>query len=346
MPAACRHRSQSRMRWHAALLVIWAIPAVAAAPVTLPARAVQYRPEVRAWAQVESLAPLVLRTQVVARVDQVLVVPGQTVQAGEPLVTLGGPTLAGELSAARARTQAAQQELAAAQHTLASAKRTYPVVTDRKTLDAAQAGLAAAENDAAAAHTALATLQAQQTLRSPAAAIIGQVEAAPGADLTAGAPVLTLHSHGSLWLRAEVFGDQVLPATATARFAPADGGAAIAVRRVAELPARAQNGARVFNFIAAGAAPWQAGETGDLVWQGTQRTAVAVPSEALVLNAGHWYVLTDVHGKLVAQAVTPGPTRGTDVLITHGLRAGVPVVVRQAYLLFHRDFSAQYAPLD
>lgn len=335
----------SRTRWCAALLVTLLTPATAASPVTLPARAMSYRPEVRAWARVESLSPLVLRTAVAARVARVLVAPGQAVKAGQPLVTLAGPKLGGELSAARARWQAAQHELAAARSTAASAKRTYPVTTDRKALDVAQSGLAAAESESAAAHAALETLQAQQTLSSPAAAVIGEVNAAPGADLPAGTPLLTLLPHGSLWLRAEVFGNQ-LPATTSARFVPADGGPAIAVRRVAELPARAADGARVFNFAATGPARWQAGETGDLVWQGSPITAVAVPSEALVQNAGRWYVLTEVHGKLVAQAVTPGPARGTDVLITHGLHAGVPVVVRQAYLLFYRNFSAQYAPLD
>ncbi len=333
------------MRWRALLFAVLTTPAMAV-PVTLPARAVRYRPEVRGWAQVESLASPVLRTQVAARVAKVLVVPGQAVKAGEPLVTLTGPKLEGELSTAHVRRRAAQRELAAAQRTLASARRTYPVVTDRKALDAAQAALAAAESDSATARAALATLQAQQTLRSPASAVVGAVDAAAGSDLPAGAPLLTLLSHGSLWLRVEVFGNQPLPETAPARFVPVGGGPAVAVRRVAVLPARAPDGARVFNFTATGSAPWQAGETGELVWQGSPRTAVVVPSEALVLNAGRWYVLTDVHGKLAAQAVTPGPARGTGVLITHGLRAGVPVVVRQAYFLFHRNFSAQFAPAD
>jgi hypothetical protein len=44
--------------------------------------------------------------------------------------------------------------------------------------------------------------------------------------------------------------------------------------------------------------------------------------------------------------VTPGPTRGADVLITRGLRPGQSVVVRAAGLLFHRDFAARYAPPD
>ena len=333
------------MQWRALLLAALAAPATAA-PVTLPARAVSYRPEVRAWAQVEPLAPLVMRTVVAARIARVLVVPGQAVKAGEPLVVLAGPQLEGELSAARARRQAAQRELAAARRTLAAAERTYPVVTDRKTLDDAQAGLAAAESESAAANAALAALQAQQTLSSPTAAVVNEVSEASGADLPAGTSLVTLLPRGSLWLRAEVFGDPPSPATASARFLPADGGPAAVVHQIAELPARAPDGARVFNFTAADSVHWQAGETGDLIWQGSPQIAVAVPSEALILDAGRWYVLTEVHGKLAAQAVTPGPRRGTEVLITHGLRAGVPVVVRQAYLLFHRGFSARYAPPD
>lgn len=332
------------MRWRALLLAVLATPAMAA-PVTVPARAVSYRPEVRGWAQVEPIAPLVLHAPVASRVAKVLVTPGQAVGAGAPLVRLAGPQLGGELSAARARWQAAQRELAAAQRTAASAQRTYPVVTDRTALDAAQSALAAAENEAAAAHAALATLQAQQTLSSPTSAVVGEVDAAAGADLAAGTPLLTLLPRGSLWLRVELFGDDA-PATTLARFVPAGGGAAIAVHQVAELPARAPDGARVFNFAAAGSGTWQAGETGDLVWKAAPRMAVAVPSEALVLDAGRWYVLTDVRGKLAARVVTPGPTRGTEVLVTQGLQAGVPVVVRQAYLLFHRNFSAQYAPSD
>jgi multidrug efflux pump subunit AcrA (membrane-fusion protein) len=276
----------------------------------------------------------------------VYVVPGQAVKAGAPLVVLAGPQLEGELSAAGARRRAAQRELAAARRTLAAAKRTYPVVTDRKTLDDAQAGLAAAESESTAAHAALATLQAQQTLSSPAPAVVAEVSAASGADLPAGTLLVTLIPRGSLWLRAEVFGNPPLPGATIAHFLPANGEPAVVVHRVAELPARAPDGARVFNFTAAGSVHWQAGETGDLIWQGSPQIAAAVPSEALILDAGRWYVLTETHGKLAAQAVTPGPPRGTDVVITQGLRAGVPVVVRQAYLLFHRDFSARYAPSD
>lgn len=333
------------MRWHAALLAALATPSIAA-PVTLPARAVRYRPEVRAWAQVEPLAPLILRAAVAARVETVRVVPGQTVTAGQPLVTLGGPQLDAEWSAARARWHAARSELAAAKRTEASAKRTFPVVTDRKTLDAAQSALALAESELIAARAAFVAVQAQRTLSSPVAARVDAVQAAPGTELPAGAAALTLIPRGSLWLRVEWFDAEKPPPNTTARFVPADGDPATTVRLVGALPTRAPDGAQVFNFAATGPVAWQPGQTGELVWQAPPQSAVAVPAEALVLNAGRWYVLTDTHGKLVAQAVTPGSSRGADVVITRGLRAGVPVVVRQAYLLFHRGFAAQYAPPD
>lgn len=327
-----------------AALLFGVIAPVMAHPVTLPARAVSYRPERHAWAQVESIAPLVLRSAVPARVSSVHVTPGQAVTAGEPLVSFGGPQLDGELAAARARLRAAQQELTAARRTAASAARLYPAMTNRQTLEAAQSALAAAQSQLAAAQAAVTTLVAQKTLSSPVAAVVSEVIVAPGADLSAGAPVATLLPRGQLWLRAEYFDAAPIPSTITARFTPASGAPPQTVRLVAELPARAANGARILDFAAISRATWQAGETGELVMSAPLRAAVAIPAGALILDAGKWYVLTDIGGKLARQPVTQGPSQGADVVITAGLNAGVPVVVREAYLLYHRNFAAQYTP--
>lgn len=332
------------MRWQAAAILMFAAPALAS-PVTLPARAVRFQPEVHAWAEVEPLAPLVLRTTVAARVATVRVRPGEAVKAGEPLVTLAGPQFDAVLATAHARWQAAQHELAAAESTEASAKRTYPVVTNRAALDAAESALATARADLATAHAVFASLKSEQKLSSPVPARVSVVQAAPGTQLPAGSAVLTLLPDAARWLRVEWFGVPTPPLNATARFVPTAGGP-VKVRLTAVLPARAPDGARVLSFTAVGSATWQAGDTGTLIWQAPPQNAVAVPAEALILNAGRWYVLTDAKGKLVARAVVPGPAHSTEVLITHGLAAGTPVVVRDAYLLFHRDFSAQYEPAD
>lgn len=330
--------------WRAGLLVVLAGPAVAG-PVTLPARAVNYQPENRAWARVENIAPLVLHAATAARVVHLRVAPGQVVAAGQVLATLGGPQLDGELAAARAQAQAAQQAVVAARHTAESVQRTYPLTSNRQTLAAAQSALGTALSQQAAARASLATLEAQATLSSPAAATVGSIEAAAGTDVQAGAPVLTLLPRGQLWLRAEWFGT-TRPAGAVGHFTPSDGGQPIKVRLVAELPARAANGARVLNFAPVDATAWQAGETGEVSWAGHVQSAIAVPAQSLILDAGKWYVLTDVGGKLAARGVTPGPAQGNDVVVTAGLKPGVPVVVRDAYLLYHRDFAAQYTPPD
>ena len=329
-----------------AVLLFGVIAPVMAHPVTLPARAVNYRPENHAWAQVKSIAPLVLRSAVPARVSSVHVTAGQSVTAGERLVSLGGPQLDGQLAVARARLRAAQRELTAAQRTAASAARTYPLVTNRQTLEAAQAALAVAQSQIAAAQVAVNALHAQKTLSSPLAAVVSEISVAPGADLLAGAPVVTLLPQGQLWLRAEYFGNASLPSTTTARFTPASGAAPQTVHLVAELPALAANGARVLDFAPISPTALQAGATGELLINGSPRTAVAVPAGALILDAGKWYVLTDVGGKLARQLVTPGPAQGGDIVITAGLDPGVPVVVREAYLLYHRHFAAQYTPPD
>ena len=313
-------------------------------PVTLPARAVSYRPEMHGWARVEVVAPLTLRMPLAARVLKVAAVPGQSVTAGESLVWLGGPHLAGERAAARARVAAAAQELEAARQSAASVERTYPALANRQALAAARAAVAAARGRLAETLAAQRALSAQAVLASPLPAVVEKVESATAVDLPAGAPLVTLLPQAQLWLRAELF-SAAPPIGSTARFVPADGAAAT-VHLAGELPARAANGARVLNFTLPSGPQWQAGQSGRLVIEGAPEPAVAVPAGALILDAGHWYVLTERTGKLLPQAVTPGPTRGDYVLILHGLAPGTPVVVRQAYALYHRDFAAHYTPPD
>ena len=313
-------------------------------PVTLPARAVSYRPELHGWARVEAVAPLTLRMPLAARVLKLIAVPGQPVAAREPLVWLGGPRLAGERAAARARVAAAAQELVAARQSAASVTRSYPALANRQALAAARAAVAAARGRLAEALAAQRALDAQALLASPLPAVVEKVDGTPAGDLPAGAPLLTLLPQAQLWLRAELFG-AIPPVGSAARFVPADG-SEIPVRLAGELPARAANGARVLNFTLPPGTQWQMGLSGRLVIEGAPEPAVAVPAGALILDAGHWYVLAERAGKLLPQAVTPGPTRGADVLILRGLAPGTPVVVRQAYALYHRDFAAHYTPPD
>jgi multidrug efflux pump subunit AcrA (membrane-fusion protein) len=329
----------------ALLLLLLMASQAQADPVLVAARQISFRPAIHAWAKVESVAPLELHMPIAAQVARINVVQGQAVVAGTTLVTLSGPRLDEQLAAARARVTASRKELNAAQETADSVKRSYPALTDRRALASAQSALAAAQVKLDEAEAEVQALHAQTTLRSPLPAVVDTVHAAPGTFLPAGAPLLTLFPKGRLWLKAEVF-DESVPQPAKGRFIPGDGTTAD-VHLVSELPARSANGARVLNFAPVDAVPdWQAGETGDLVISGPEQTAVAVPAEALVLDAGQWYVLAESAGKLTPLHVTPGPTRDGEVVILRGLKAGTAVVARQAYLLYHRDFATRYTPPD
>ena len=76
------------------------------------------------------------------------------------------------------------------------------------------------------------------------------------------------------------------------------------------------------------------------------RSLVSVPTRALVLDQGQWWVLVHSSTGDHRQAVVPGPARGWRTFIERGLEPGVQVVVENAYLEFHLGISKNYQPPD
>ena len=72
----------------------------------------------------------------------------------------------------------------------------------------------------------------------------------------------------------------------------------------------------------------------------------AVPTRALILDQGKWWVMVHTATGDHPQEVIPGPTRGWQTFIAHGLEPGTEVVVDNAYLEFHRSISQRYQPPD
>ncbi|MGA7801920.1 MAG: hypothetical protein WCC36_14025, partial [Gammaproteobacteria bacterium] len=91
---------------------------------------------------------------------------------------------------------------------------------------------------------------------------------------------------------------------------------------------------------------WHNGESGTVTLEGASRTLVAVPTEALILDGGRWWVLVHTGGGNHRQVVVPGPSRGEWTTIERGLQPGTAVVVQNAYLEFHRQVSRHYQPPD
>lgn len=317
---------------------------------TVAARAVTSAQALSAFARVEPVSLVRLNAARPGVVAGLRVLPGERVKADEPLAALQGPEIDALVAQGRDAVAAAQGQLAAARESRAAALQnerlrltTHEAVADAQAkLVRARAALAAARARLSAAHKAV-------QLRAPVAGTVLTLAAADGERVSAGQTILTLQPAHGLWLKAAFYGragNKIHPGM-TGRFIPADGDSAVAVRVRSEFGAMRPDGAREAGLVAVGAHPaWVNGEAGSVTLEGPTRTLASVPTRALILDQGRWWVLLRGARGEARREVTPGPSRGQWTLIEHGLEPGTRVVVENAYLEFHRAVARQYQPPD
>jgi RND family efflux transporter MFP subunit len=315
----------------------------------VPAQAASYQPEFRGYARVAPIQMVTVKVGLKGVIEDLAVRPGQRLSAGDAIARVGGPDQEEAIKEAQAQLSAARQTYAAASDAEQAVRDTYPKFADRAQLDRAKAELAAAEAGVADARAELARVQALSTIVSPASGQVVSLPAANGDQVVGDSPVLVLQPDHDLWLRA-IFYDaptDLLTPGRSARFLPAGGAKGLAVRLAQLLPSLRPDGGLTAFFEAVASAPrWKSGEAGEVVIAGASRDVVAVPTEALVLDQGRWWVLEKTGGHLRNTPVEIGPSKGHQTLVLSGLAAGDEVVVRDAYLLFHRKFGQHYTPPD
>ncbi len=152
-----------------------------------------------------------------------------------------------------------------------------------------------------------------------------------------------------LWLKASFYGTDInsLRAGLAGSFAPERGGAPVKVRVCSVFDLLEPDGGRAVAMVAVGTSPgWLSGQLGAVTLKGPSRTLAAVPTRALVLDRGRWWVLVRTPKANVPRAVVPGPSRGWLTFIESGLSPGEEVVADDAYLEFHRNIAGSYQPPD
>jgi RND family efflux transporter MFP subunit len=323
---------------------IWAANGV------IPAERREVAPTFEAYAQVEPIRTLTVSAPMAGVLSQLKAVPGDTVKTGALLVRIGGPQAAAALESAQAQVVRARAALKLADRTLdiARAKQREHLAT-RQAVYGAKAALADAKAQMQSAQTRLNALRTSTTIRAPTDATVLSVLASNGEYVTEGAALLGLQATGELWLRAVYYGRDAaaLRVGLKGEFKPADSSNAIPVRVQNILaPARPDGGRGVMLTPIDPSADWYSGEVGSVRLEGDKRAWVAVPTEAVIMDQGRWWVLVqDEHGERSLQ-VTPGPAIDGWTLINTGLAPGTPVVVADAYLRFHRDFARRYQQPD
>lgn len=302
------------------------------------------------YARVEPIALLELNAAQTGVITGLKVLPGESVSAGSVLGRLTGPIVEQAIAQRRSVVDRAQANLTAAQKVLAIERQTQSArLGTQKAVDQAKAALADAQVRLENARSQLQAVRQAIVLKAPADGIVLAVHTADGEQIQAGQTILTLQPAGQLWLRAVYYGSDAAAVRVgmTGRFEPANGGAAIPVKVRTVIGAVGPDGGQAVELAPTVPAPgWRNGETGLATLQGPERTFASVPSRALILDKGKWWVLIHTEKGNRPRLVVPGPSRGESTLIEKGIEAGTPVVVENAYLEFHRNFAEHYAPPD
>lgn len=331
------------------LLVLWTNAWAASAGI-VTARDHTWTDQVTAYAHVASIAIVTLRAAQPGQVQKLNVDPGQHVAANAPLGVLSGPEVEALLAERRAAVAGAQAAVTASRQILQiQRQRRASHLGTRQALDNARSAQTQAKARLSSAQTALRTARDNAILRAPDSGTIIALAASDGERVSPGQVILTLQPDHGLWIKAVYYGAhaRTLHIGLVGRFVPADGSAPIAVRVARVLPVEQPGGGLAVGLRAQNASvSWRSGEAGTVTLGGAHKTGVVVPTRALILYQSHWWVLIKTPKGDRRQRVTPGPGRGGDTLITQGLAAGAQVVVDDAYLKFHRDFSQHYQPPD
>ena len=305
-------------------------------------------PKYTAYAAVEPITTIVVSSVVAGAVEGFTAVPGASLRAGATVAKIAGPEQVAEIEGARSAVARSDAAVRLAESTAESVRSTYPDLTTRQQLDNARAAVAEARAALGKARAELSNQETAATVRAPAAGTVLETFVANGDRVAAGSPLLRLQPSGGLWVRGSFYGADAgaVSVGMKGRFEPADGSPPVPVQVRSVLAPLQRDGGRGVGCEATGGPALESGEMGTLELSGPRRAWAAVPSPALIMDGGRWWVLVEGGDGPQRRAVEVGRSMDGWTLIENGLTPGERVVVTDAYLIFHREFGKHYQPPD
>jgi membrane fusion protein (multidrug efflux system) len=298
---------------------------------------------------IEAIGVVVARTAHVAtlsaptqgRISEVLVSPGQVVQAGQVLISMDPAQFRAQVASAEAALSAAEKS-AARQERLANEG-----IVPRKDAETAAADLEKARADAEEARR----VSGLSTLRSPINGVVTKMTATLGATVDASAPLVEIADPTAL--------DVLLNVTPTdaARIrtgqkvsisaGQSSGGEMLGIGDVADVGTMVDSATRAVSVrvqVPTTRRPMRIGETvSGSVIVATKAATIVVPSEALVPEGDAFHVfVVDANNVAHERDVTIGSRSPKAVEILEGLTVGERVVTLGAYGL---QDSVKVAPI-
>jgi len=335
------------------------VAATSGTPQTVQARVVESRQQeipvdLRSTGTVHSRETALISAQVMGRIQQVLVREGDTVRAGQTLVTLDDAALHSQVDQAQAGVKAAEHAQAAAQTNAALATSTldrYKQLESQKSVSpqemdevSRRAEAAAASLDEARAQCDIAraqesgarTMLGYTHLLSPFAGVVTARMADPGTMAAPGVALLQVDQAGALQLQAAVDESAIsaihkgmkvqvaLDAGATA------GGAASSLAgTVAEIVPAADPSSHSFlvKIDLPSSNQTRAGMYGTAEFANGVRQAILIPRSAVVMRGSlNCVYVLDAHEIAELRNITLGAGQGTLIEVLSGISAGEKLV--------------------
>ncbi len=317
--------------------------------VTMPVTQKRIVATVSAPARVQAVANAVLSAPAPGVVSGLRVLPGEEVRSGQSVARLSGPTVSGERARLAGEVTSAQVRVSAATQSAAIERQKFDEqLSTRDALARTNGELEMARQQLIAAQTAARSYSGLVTIVSPEAGTVMVVAAADGQYVSAGQALVTMAPSRGLYVVTSLYGGDAGLVTVGQRGTFVSEGAsspvAVVVQRVT--PSVTSTGQMEVWLSPSPGSHVVAGAVGSVSLTVSEDMRLAVPTSALVLDGGRWWVLLHDKAGNQRRSVIPGPANGGWTAIEKGLSPGERVVTQDAYLFFHQDFATHYQQAD
>lgn len=302
-------------------------------------------PRLTLYAWVRPIQRLNVRAGARGILKNIRVTPGQAVTKDQTLARLGGVTWRARYESDKANLIAAKKLLDLGRNRLSIIKARYPVFSNRSSLDRAYSALSKARAMYVSKKAAFLALESHRFVKSPVNGSVISIVSADGELVHTGQSVLKIEPDSSLWLRGTVYAKEIrqIHSDMHGLFHSSSGSKPVPVKVVHMIPNMHGSGVDV-GLVATSKNPaWEAGESGFVRLEGKSVKEPVVPTRALVLSDGSWWLVEVSHGQYKKIRVRPNFSLHGHTWIASGIHPGVKVVVEHSYLIFHRFFSKHYA---
>lgn len=301
------------------------------------------------YGTIQPVADVALTAQQTGRITDFSILPGQFIKKNAVIGHLSGTAINARRAEYRAQLQQATAAETHAAQLLTIDRRTLTdQISTRQQLIGAEQALKRAQAERRVAQAKLNEFIRKTVVRSPIDGTITTVAHIDGSLVQPGTVIARLAPIQHLNLAARFFGT---PITTGMRgvFLPLGSHTPIAVQVTQVLPIDPRDGSRpaLLRPVSATApSDWVMGVAGRVELSRPPQSRMLVPTRALILDQGQWWVLLQTARGPQRQAVTIGHSQGDDTAVLSGLKTGDRVIVEQVYRLFHRDFAQRYQQPD